>query len=101
VTARRIRPSTQIKHPGDETKVLLGNGEWGDSPVPPAAVSYTHSQSIASATWTITHNLGYVPNVWVKDSAGTIIEDGGVDVIDLNTIRLNFGAAFGGVAYLS
>lgn len=94
----RIRPSTQIKHPNDATKVLLGDGTWGDVPI--GDVSYTHTQGVAASVWTINHNLGYVPNVWVKDSANTEVE-GDIAVVNLNTIVITFSAAFGGLAYCS
>lgn len=94
----RIRPETQIKNPGDPTKVLLGDGTWGS--IPTVGAGYTHTQSIASAVWTINHNLGYVPNVRVEDSAGTVVE-GDIDVVDVNTLTITFSAAFGGIAYAS
>ena len=93
----KIRP-TQIQNPGDNTKVLRGDGSWGGLPV--SGESYVHSQGVAAATWTITHNLGYVPNVWVKDSANTVVE-GDVAVVDNNTITITFASAMGGTAYLS
>lgn len=43
-------------------------------------VYYLHEQISASAEWAIVHNLGYRPNVRVKDSAGTDIENG--DIIE-------------------
>lgn len=61
---------------------------------------YTHVQNVASLTWTIMHNLGFVPNVLIVDSSGREVI-GDVTVIDLNTISLGFSAAFGGSAYLS
>jgi hypothetical protein len=37
-------------------------------------VTYTHSQTSSSNTWTVTHNLGRFPSVTVVDTGGTIIE---------------------------
>ena len=39
-----------------------------------SGVTYTHSQTSSSNTWTITHNLGRYPSVTVVDTGGTIIE---------------------------
>lgn len=66
---------------------------------PPDA--YVHTQDVPSASWTITHNLGFFPSVTIVDSGGTNV--GGVDVlyINENSVRVDFGAAFGGKAYLS
>lgn len=75
-------------------------GPQGPQGDPSGPVSFTHSQYSASATWTITHNMGYKPNVTVSDSAGTIIE-GEIAYPTSNTIVLNFSSAFAGTAYLS
>jgi hypothetical protein len=65
-----------------------------------SSVSATFTQAAASATWDITHSLGYVPSVMVTDSAGTVVE-GDVEVISTNHLRLLFTAPFSGTAYLS
>jgi hypothetical protein len=67
---------------------------------PSGPVAYTHTQYSSSASWTVSHNLGYNPNVTVSDSAGTIIE-GEIAYPSSNTIILNFSSAFAGTAYLS
>jgi len=36
-------------------------------------ITYTHSQTSSSDTWTITHNLGRYPSVTVVDTGGTIL----------------------------
>lgn len=66
----------------------------------PMGGTYVHNQYSASTTWSITHNLGYNPNVTVVDSAGTIIE-GSLDYPDINTLIATFTASFAGKAYLS
>lgn len=69
-------------------------------PAGPAAATYTHTQSIASDTWVITHNLGKHPSVVVIDSAGSvIISDVQYDSAYQVTVR--FSAAFSGKAYLN
>lgn len=63
-------------------------------------LSYVHNQGVASATWVITHNLGFYPNVIVEDSGGTTVE-GEVVYNSANQLTLTFSAPFGGIAYLS
>ena len=63
-------------------------------------VAYHHTQSTASATWTITHNLGWYPNVTVQDSSGSVVE-GEIAYNNSNTLTVTFTGAFSGDAYLS
>jgi hypothetical protein len=65
-----------------------------------ALVSYTHNQAAASATWTITHNLNFRPNVTVFDSANTMVE-GAVTHTNSNSLTIAFSATISGTAYLS
>ena len=48
----------------------------------------------------ITHNMGYNPNVTVKNSAGDVLETG-IDYNSINKITLIMAQPFGGTAYLS
>lgn len=70
-------------------------------PGPPGEPSaYTHSQTVADASWTIHHDLPYRPNVTVVDSAGTVlIAD--VRYLDDTTITVNHSWPTAGYAYLS
>ena len=63
-------------------------------------LSYVHTQNSASATWTVNHNLHFIPNVTVVDSAGTVVE-GSYSYPNSTTVVLSFSAAFSGKAYLS
>ena len=63
-------------------------------------VSYEHNQGSASNSWTITHNLGFKPNVTVIDSAGNIVE-GEIAYTNSNSLTVSFASAFSGKAYLS
>ena len=65
-----------------------------------ARVAYVHTEGTANSSWVITHNLGFYPNITVKDSAGSIVE-GEIVYNSANQVTLNFQAAFSGVAYLS
>ena len=69
---------------------LVGSQELG----------YVHIQEVASATWNITHGLGFVPNITVVDTAGTVVE-GSYNYPNSNTVVLTFIGAFSGRAYLS
>jgi hypothetical protein len=48
----------------------------------------------------INHDLGYNPNVTVKNSAGDVLETG-IDYNSMNKITLIMAQPFGGTAYLS
>ena len=91
--------------------VLSGGGGTGPpGPVGPAGpagppgatqtVSYVHSQATVSATWVVTHNLGWYPNVTVIDSAGTDVE-GDVVHNSATQLTLRFSGGFTGQAFLS
>jgi len=71
------------------------------SAIPTSATTYTHTQDVSSASWIITHNLGYFPGgVSIVDSAGSKVY-GDVSYVSENQIMINFSSAFGGKAYIS
>ena len=63
-------------------------------------VSYTHTQSATASQWTVTHNLGFKPNVTVFNSAGDIVE-GHIIHNSINQLTLQFSATMSGIAQLS
>jgi hypothetical protein len=69
---------------------LVGSQELG----------YVHIQEVASASWSITHGLGFTPNITVVDTAGTVVE-GSYNYPNSSTVVLSFIGAFSGRAYLS
>ena len=70
-------------------------------PVGPApTIAYAHTQNTVSSTWSITHNLGFRPNVTTINSAGTNIE-GIVEHTNENFLTITFSIAGTGTAYLS
>jgi hypothetical protein len=77
--------------PGDQ-------GEPG--PAGPGGGSYMHDQPIPAALWTISHPLGYRPNVTVVDSTGVTVF-GRVSYPADDQVEVRFSAAFAGRAYLS
>lgn len=64
------------------------------------ALRYVHTQAADSTTWTINHNLGYMPNVTVIDSGGNDVE-GSISYTNLNSLDITFTASISGVAYLT
>ena len=92
ITARR-RAGTAL--PADPTPPIPGE----EAPTGP--VSYTHTQSGASATWIINHDLGYRPGgARAKASNGAQYVPGALD-IDANSLYLTFAEPVSGQAYLS
>ena len=63
-------------------------------------VSFRFIQNTASTTWSISHNLGYYPNVTVVDSTATVCE-GDIVYTSANIMTITFSQAISGVAYLS
>jgi hypothetical protein len=63
-------------------------------------VAYHHVQNTPSASWLINHNLEWIPNVTVQDSAGNIVE-GEISYTNSKKLTVSFSAAFSGNAYLS
>lgn len=61
---------------------------------------HTHTQSVASATWVIVHNLKKRPSVSVVDSAENIVI-GDVKYDSDSQVTINFNFAFSGKAYLN
>lgn len=90
------------------TGVLSVNGKAGHVTIdypdintdPVNHVKYVHNQTSASNQWTISHNLGFFPNVTVLDNQNRIIE---ADTVYLNTnsVRIVMNVALSGVAYLT
>lgn len=91
--------------PTEENRQVLAydvkKAEWTNK-----RTMYKHTQGTASNLWTIQHNLNKVPNVKIIDSTGEQVY-GSVrlgkneDCEDpLNYIRVYFGGAFSGTAYL-
>jgi hypothetical protein len=67
---------------------------------PTPTIAYTHTQNAVSSTWSITHNLGFYPNVSTVDVTDFGIE-GAVAYNTLNSLTVTFGIATTGKAYLS
>ena len=85
-------------------EVVIGPAGPPGPPGPPgpsgASLQYVHTQSVASDTWEITHDLDKYPSVTVVDSGGNVVV-GDVRYIDTSNIVVTFRGAFSGVAYLN
>jgi hypothetical protein len=62
--------------------------------------TYTHTQTSPDTVWTITHNLGYNPNVTIIDAALNNIE-GDIQYNSINELTITFSVSVYGTAYLS
>lgn len=61
---------------------------------------FAYTQTAPASVWNITHNLGINPSVTSVDSAGNVIE-GTLLYLTTNTLRITFGIATSGYAYMS
>ena len=62
--------------------------------------NFVFTQSIPSATWNITHNLGKFPSVSVVDTADQLMY-GNTEYFNQNSLTITFRAPFSGKAYLN
>lgn len=69
---------------------------------PPGDTSsaFVFRQTVPATVWTINHNLGIFPNVYVIDTAGQECE-GKVNHVNTNQVVITFSAAFAGQARLT
>ena len=78
------------------------NSGWG-TPIDLVGANelgYVYTQSVPASTWNITHGLGFIPNITVVDSGGTVVE-GSYNYPNNNSVVLSFTGSFSGKAYLS
>lgn len=103
-----VNPVLADGEPGyerDTRRLKVGDGvtPWNGLPYSDGGsgdVNHTHIQSLPSAQWDITHNLGKYPSVIVFDSAGDEVE-GDVRHLSLNAMQITFSAGFSGTASLN
>lgn len=64
-----------VAPPDDPWSLLVLWSEITGPPGPPgpAGTSYTHTQLVPAATWTVPHNLGYYPAISVITEEGTVV----------------------------
>jgi hypothetical protein len=85
---------------GAETKSLNLHQADGDTVSVSYTDTYTFTQPVPSASWSVTHNMNKFPSVTIVDSAGNIVE-GETVYNTLNTCTLNFQGSFSGKAYFN
>ena len=102
VTVEIIENNSQVVLQEETVEIIIGEtGPQGPAGTLDAVLlGYTHTQNSASTTWSVTHGLGFTPNITVVDSGGTVVE-GSYNYPDANTVVLSFSSEFSGKAYLS
>jgi hypothetical protein len=102
VTVQIIENTSNVIVNEEEIDIIIGEtGPQGPSgQIDYSQLGYTHIQNSASTTWSITHGLGFIPNITVVDSGGTVVE-GSYNYPNANTVVLSFSSEFSGKAYLS
>ena len=62
--------------------------------------TFIHEQGVASAVWTVQHNLNKYPSVTVVDSSGNELMTE-IEYVDTNTVQITMNGASKGRAYLN
>jgi hypothetical protein len=75
---------------GDDPRFIAATGDK----------NYIHNQVAVSANWSVLHNLGKYPSVFVVDTGNSVILPD-VIYVDTNTLALSFAAATSGKAYIN
>ena len=79
---------------------IYWNGNWQAIGQATGDKDYVHTQSTASDTWTVNHDLGKKPSVTVVDSAETVVL-GDVEYVDNDNVKIYFENQFSGKAYFN
>lgn len=96
-----IVEETNVTIKVSEANVTIHEGITGpQGPVGVSDAYYVHTQSVPSATWTITHGLSKKPSVSVVDSAENVVI-GNVTYTSDNALTITFVGGFSGKAYLN
>jgi hypothetical protein len=62
--------------------------------------AFTFDQQSPASTWSITHNLGFKPSVFVVDTSDNVCY-GDIQYTSVNALTVTFSQSFAGKAYLS
>jgi hypothetical protein len=76
--------------------------DWGNvvDLVTNQELGHVHNQDTISSEWTMTHGLGFIPNITVVDNDGRVIE-GSYHYVDSNTVVATFTEQISGKAFFS
>lgn len=96
VTVTENGSSTVVTVPVTSTVTAITQGPQG----PAGSGAYIHTQSAASTTWTINHNMGFRPSVELLDSGSQEI-DGEVSHPSINQTVVTLNPASAGLARLT
>lgn len=96
VTVTENGSSTVVTVPVTSTVTAIAQGPQG----PAGSGAYIHTQSAASTTWTINHNMGFRPSVELLDSGSQEI-DGEVSHPSVNQTVVTLNPASAGLARLT
>lgn len=84
----------------DTGKFKVGTGTVGPGPGPVAS-GYTHIQSVAATTWTITHSAGTTNLIYqLYDSSFNQVLPDNFQIIDGNTVEVTLNVAMTGRVHL-
>ena len=84
--------------PTASMQVIPVAGPAGPQGPPGAGIGYDHTQASPSASWIITHNLGYYPSVTVRVGGNLVLTD--VAYGSVNAVTLTFASPQSGTAHL-
>jgi hypothetical protein len=78
------------------------NIDWGNvvDLVTNEELGHVHNQDTISNEWTISHNLGFIPNITVVDNQDRVVE-GSYHYLNAYTVVASFTEPISGKAYLS
>ena len=93
-------PGITMSMPVIDVTLAVAGVQGPVGPAGPAAGKMTYVAAIAQTVWTITHNLGFYPQVTTFDTTDEQIM-GDVRHINGTTVTVTFGVPVSGVAYLS
>ena len=100
VTVTKTKTVSSVNQPGSDVVKIQDNRSGITAAQIVPLVSYKHNQNSSATTWTITHNLRFLPNVTAFDSAGNTVE-GNVVHTSVNALYIEFSSAVSGQAVLS
>ena len=93
-----LQPALQLEFAKRLERPLPMVTAYVGPPGPPGGMTYTHTQAIAAAVWTVAHNLGRRPSVAVTDHLGNQIWPD-VRWVDDNLVQVTHGTPLTGFAY--